>query len=94
MRGRNYNGLGGLSSHASSMISSLKNNLKARSIDNFKSSRVSGKYKEGTIDKKASPELLKELREKTKRAQKTRLIKKSITLVIIALLFFLFAWLS
>jgi hypothetical protein len=94
MRGRNYNGLGGFSSHASSMISSLKNNLKARSIDNFKFLKISGTYKKGTIDKKASSKLLKEIREKTKRKNKERFIKKVISLSVIAIIFFLIAWLS
>jgi len=94
MRGRNYNGLGGLSSHASSMISSLKNNLKARSIDNFKSSKISTIYKEGTIDKKASPKLLKEIREKTIKEHKERLLKKGIILSAIALTLFLILWFS
>lgn len=94
MRGRNYNGLGGFSSHASSMISSLKNNLNARSIENFKSSKVSASYKEGSIDKKASPELLKDIRLKTKKEQKIRLIKNLIALIILITFFFLIAWLS
>ena len=85
----------GFGGSAAAMVASIKNNKRNRPSA-FKKLKEHGKgtYKEGTIDKKASPKLLKELREKTKRAQKTRLIKKSITLAIIALLFFLFAWLS
>jgi hypothetical protein len=94
MRGRNYNGLGGLSSHASSMISSLKSNLKARNIDNFKSSKISATYKKGSIDKKASPKLLKEIREKTIRENKTCLIKNVILLSIIFTVSFLIIWFS
>jgi len=94
MRGRNYNGLGGFSSHASSMISSLKNNLKARSIDHFKSSKISATYKKGSIDKKASPKLLKEIREKTIKENKERLLKKGILLSIIILTSFLILWFS
>jgi len=94
MRGRNYNGLGGFSSHASSMISSLKNNLKSRSIDHFKSFKISTTYKDGIIDKKASPKLLKEIREKTRNENKTRFIKKAFILSVTILIFFLIVWLS
>ena len=94
MRGRNYNGLGGFSSHASSMISSIKNNLKARNIDYFKASKISATYKKGKIDKKASPELLKRIREKTRRENKLQLIKNLAVVTAIALTFFLIIWLS
>jgi len=94
MRGRNYNGLGGLSSHASSMISSLKNNLKARGFDHFKTPKESGIYKKGSIDKKASPKLLKEIRDRTIKENKERFLKKVIPLSIIALISFLILWFS
>jgi len=94
MRGRNYNGLGGFSSHASSMISSLKNNLKERSIDTFKSSKISATYKKGSIDKKASPKLLKEIREKTIKESNERFLKKVFFVSIIAFTFFLILWFS
>lgn len=94
MRGRNYNGLGGLSSHASSMISSLKNNLRIRSLDHFKTPKKPSTYKKGTIDKKASPKLLKEIRAKTIKEHKERFLKKIILLSIIALTFFLVLWFS
>lgn len=94
MRGRNYNGLGGLSSHASSMISSLKNNLKIRRLNHFKTPKKPNTYKKGTIDKKASPKLLKEIREKTIKEHKKRFLKKVILLSIIALTFFLILWFS
>jgi hypothetical protein len=38
MRGRNFNALGGLSGHASSMIGGLKHNLRRKEIEKFKSS--------------------------------------------------------
>ncbi len=94
MRGRNYNGLGGFSSHASSMISSLKNNLKERSIERFKSSKVSAVYKKGQIDKKASPELLKKIRLKTKKQRQISLLKNILLFVVIASIFFLIVWLN
>lgn len=94
MRGRNYNGLTGFSSHASSMLTSLKNNLKPRSIDRYKSSGISAIYKKGTIDKKASLKLLKEIREKTIRENRIRRIKNIIVLSAIAITFFLIIWLS
>lgn len=94
MRGRNYNGLTGYSSHAASMLTSLKNNLKPRSIDRYKSSGISTIYKKGSIDKKASPKLLKEIREKTIKENKERLIKKIVVLGVIAITFFLIVWLS
>lgn len=94
MRGRNYNGLIGYSSHAASMLTSLKNNLKPRSIDRYKSSDISAVYKKGSIDKKASPKLLKEIREKTIRENKERLLKNVLILSTIALVLFLVVWLS
>ncbi|MDY7395961.1 hypothetical protein UMM65_11950 [Aureibaculum sp. 2210JD6-5] len=74
MRGRNFNGLGGLSGHASSMITSLKNNLRRKNIDKFKSSKAKIEYKEGTIDKKATPEQLKAIREKLQKENKKKRI--------------------
>ena len=70
MRGRNFNGLGSLSSHASSMIGSLKGNLRRKEITNFKSPKETSKYKKRFIDKKASPKLLKEIRERIQRENK------------------------
>ena len=84
MRGRNFNGLGGLSGHASSMITSLKNNLRRKSIENFKSSKTKSEYREGTIDKKATPEQLKEIREKLQKENRKKLI--------IALLYFVISF--
>lgn len=74
MRGRDFNGLGGLSSHASSMIGSIKNNLRRKNIEKFKTSKDKTEYKNGTIDKKATPELLKEIREKLQKENRKKLI--------------------
>ncbi|NVK53808.1 MAG: hypothetical protein HWD85_12805 [Flavobacteriaceae bacterium] len=94
MRGRNYNGLTGFSSHAASMLTSLKNNLKPRNIDRYKSSSISAIYKKGSIDKKASPKLLTEIREKTIRENRVRRLKNIIILSVIAMTFFLIIRLS
>ena len=52
MRGRGFNALGGLSGHASYMISSLKNNLRRKELEHFYSSNETSKYKKGRIEKK------------------------------------------
>jgi len=45
MKGRGFNALVGLSSHASYMISSLKNNLRRKELEHFYSSNETSKYK-------------------------------------------------
>ena len=91
MRGRDFNALGSLSSHASAMIGSLKNNLRRKNIERFKSSGDKTKYKKGIIDKKATSEQLKEIREKLQKENRKRLIITilyfviSFTLIIILL---------
>lgn len=74
MRGRNFNALGSLSSHASAMIGSIRNNLRRNKAHYFKSSKDKTKYKKGTIDKKATPQQLKEIREKLQKENRKRLI--------------------
>ncbi|MET2986662.1 hypothetical protein [Aureibaculum conchae] len=91
MRGRDFNALGSLSSHASAMIGSIRNNLRRKNIENFKSSKPKTKYKKGTIDKKTTPQQLKEIREKLQKENRKRLIITilyfviSFTLIIILL---------
>jgi hypothetical protein len=78
-----------------SMVASIKNNKRNRpSAFSKLKKHQNGAYKEGTIDKKASPELLKEIREKTIRKNRIRFIKKAIILSITVLIFFLIVWLS
>mgnify|MGYP000120843162 CR=1 FL=1 len=79
----------------SAMMTSLKNNKRTRPSAFKKLKNVeNGAYKKGSIDKKASPKLLKELREKTIRENKERLLKNVLILSTIALILFLVVWLS
>lgn len=77
------------------MMTSLKNNKRTRPSA-FKKLKdfENGSYKKGTIDKKASLKLLKEIREKTIRENYIRRIKNIIVLSAIAITFFLIIWLS
>ena len=79
----------------SAMTTSLKNNKRTRpSAFKKLKENESGAYKKGSIDKKASPKLLKEIREKTRRETRERLVKKGVILSVIALTIFLIIWLS
>ncbi len=89
MRGRGFNALGGLSGHASSMISSLKNNLRRKEIGHFQSVHKSSKYKKGEIVKKATPHQLKEIREKLQKENKKEFIITT-TVIIVLIIIFLF----
>mgnify|MGYP005998111097 CR=1 FL=1 len=85
----------GFGGSVSAMVTSLKNNKRVRpSALNKIKQFEKGKYKEGSIDKKASPELLKDIRLKTKKEEKIRWIKNLIALIILITIFFLIAWLS
>ena len=85
----------GFGGSVSAMVTSLKNNKRTRPSAFKKIKHLEkGKYKKGSIDKKASPELLKDIRQKTKKEQKIRLIKNLIALIILITIFFLVAWLS
>jgi hypothetical protein len=77
------------------MVSSIKNNRRTRP-STFKKLKgyENGIYKKGTINKKASPKLLKDIREKIKRQNNIRLIKKGALLSLLILTFFLIVWLS
>ncbi len=85
----------GFGGSVSAMMTSLKNNKRTRPSA-FKKLKgfENGAYKDGSIDKKASPKLLKEIREKTIKENKERLIKKIVVLGAIAITFFLIVWLS
>ncbi len=74
MRGLDFNGLGGLSSHASSMIGSIKNNLRRKNIEKFKTSKHKTEYKKGVIDKKVTPHQLKEIRGKLQKENRKKFI--------------------
>ena len=85
----------GFGGSAAAMVASIKNNKRNRPSA-FKKLKEhnNGAYKKGSIDKKASPELLQEIREKTIRENKTRLIKNLILLSIIFTVSFLIIWFS
>jgi hypothetical protein len=77
------------------MATSLKNNKRIRPSA-FKKLKgyENGIYKKGSIDKKASPKLLKEIREKAKRENKIRFIKNIVLLSVIVVIISLIIWLS
>ena len=64
MRGRNFNGLGALSGHASSMITSLRNNFRKKDFDYFKKESTNGTKGQLYFNKKASDKQLEEIRLK------------------------------
>jgi len=79
----------------SAMTTSLKNNKRTRPSAFKKLKDIEGgAYKKGSIDKKASPQLLKELREKTIKENKKSLLKKVTFLSIFILISFLILWFS
>ncbi len=91
MRGRNFNALGSLSGHASSMIGSLKNNFRRKEVEKFKSSSEITPKKAFIDPIKASPELLKEIREKIQKENRRNLIfTLTFTIVLTVILFILF----
>ena len=71
-RNKTYNGLGGLSSHASSMISSLKSNFRKRDLTLLKGSKTKVSYGKFSSNKKATPYQLKSIREKLKKENKRK----------------------
>jgi len=77
------------------MATSLKNNKRIRPSA-FKKLKgyENGVYKKGSIDQKASPKLLKEIREKAKRENKIRLIKNIILISAVVAIISLTVWLS
>jgi hypothetical protein len=85
----------GFGGSAAAMVASIKNNKRARP-NTFKKLKgyKSGVYKKGSIDKKASPKLLKEIREKTINESNKHFLRKIIFVSIIAFTFFLILWLS
>ena len=79
----------------SAMITTIKNNRRSRVSAFEKMERYSDvKYKEGTIDKKASPQLLREIRENIQRENRrnTRILVISmISIVLIIYILIKFA---
>ncbi len=76
----------------SAMVTSLKNNRRPR-VSAFKKMKEfeNVKYKKGTIDKKASPELLRDIREKIQKENKrNRLIAIISISTIVTVLYILF----
>ena len=85
--GRNhYNGLGGFSSHASSMISSLKSNFRKKELNLLKGSKTKSTYKKKDFNKKATPKQLKEIRKKIQHENRIISIKKIILFLLISIL--------
>jgi len=80
-RNKTYNGLGGLSSHASSMISSLKSNFRKRDVSLLKGSKTITSIGKINSNKKATPHQLKNIKEKLQRENK-KLLKRNIIILI------------
>jgi len=98
MSRRKFNGLGGLSGHASSMITSLKNNLRRKNLEHFKSSEKNIAYTKIEFENKATPEQLKEIRERLQK-ENTKIQKKYISIlgvsfVLVLILFILFNYIK
>ena len=83
-RNKTYNGLGGLSSHASSMISSLKSNFRKRDVTFLKGRKNKTTFGKINSNKKATPHQLKNIREKL-RKENSKKLKITILLILIAL---------
>ncbi len=91
MRGRNFNALGSLSGHASSMIGSLKNNLRSKVREKFNSSSKITPKKTFIDPKKATPEQLQEIRERLQKENRKNLVfTLTFTIVLTSILFILF----
>jgi len=75
----------GFGGSVSAMITSLKNNKRPR-VSTFKKLRgyENVKYKEGRIEKKATPQQLKEIREKLQKENK-RNLTITLTLLVITI---------
>ncbi|MGB0890713.1 MAG: hypothetical protein ACPGUU_00080 [Flavobacteriaceae bacterium] len=88
MSKRNFNGLGSLSGHASSMITSLKNNSRRKELNKYKE-RTS--YKSIVTNKKATHKQLKQIREKLIKENRIRLLKRILffCFLLIVLIYFL-----
>ena len=85
----------GFGGSVSAMISSIKNNKRSRPSAFKKLKRFEkNSYKKGSINKKANPKLLKEIRLKTKKENKIRFLKNALLFLIIATIFFLIVWLN
>ncbi len=76
----------------SAMVTTLKNNKRPRVSAFKKIKEYQGvKYKKGTIDKKASPQLLKEIREKIQKENKKNALVAIISITsIVTMLYILF----
>jgi hypothetical protein len=86
-RNKTYNGLGGLSSHASSMISSLKSNFRKREVSLLKGSKTTTYFGKINSNKSATPHQLKNIREKIQ--QENRKILKRNSIIFISLMIIL-----
>jgi hypothetical protein len=85
----------GFGGSAAAMVASIKNNKRERPSAFKKLKGLENSvYKKGTIDKKASPKLLKELRERTIKENNKQLLKKGLFLSTIAVTLFLILWFS
>lgn len=77
------------------MITSLKNNKRSRvsTLEKLKDYKKS-KYKKGAITKQATPEQLREIRERiqkeNKKHQKIKIVFAIVAIFIVAILYFIF----
>jgi hypothetical protein len=81
-RNKTYNGLGGFSSHASSMISSLKSNFRKRELTLLKGSKTKVYYGKFSSSKKATIYQLKNIRERLQLENRKKLKINVIILII------------
>lgn len=84
MRGKNFNALGALSSHASNMITSIKNNSRRKELDHFKKSENTKTNTKLKFKNVATSEEIEEIKQKIKRKNSLKL-KRNIVIFVISI---------
>lgn len=85
-RNKTYNGLGGLSSHASSMISSLKSNFRKRDLSLLKGSKTKTSFGKINSNKKATPHQLKIIKESLQKENIKKLKRNTILFIFVMMI--------
>lgn len=87
---RSFNGLGALSGHAASMITSFKNNSRTKEIEHFKTTEDKHTTNQLYFKKKATEKQLEEIRVKfNKERRKERIVKSIFFAILIAVIAYL-----
>ena len=86
-----YNGLRGLSGHASAMISSLRNNCRKRKVALLRAYTKKSHYNNIVFEHKTTQKQLDAIRNKIRSENKTRLVKYIILFVLFFTILIYFA---